>query len=90
MGEREIEEEINAYDGALAYLDQQLGILFNKLEEKGVLDRTIIIITADHGEEFGEHRVFDHGNSLYFPSVHVPLLIFFLSSPRTLRWTSLL
>jgi arylsulfatase A-like enzyme len=77
MGEQEIQEERNAYDGALAYLDQQLGFLFDELKKRGVLDQTIIIITSDHGEEFGEHGLFDHGNSLYLPSVHVPLLISF-------------
>ena len=39
------------------------------------IDRTIVIITADHVEEFGEHGVFTHGNSLYFPVIHVPLLV---------------
>ena len=40
-----------------------------------VLDRTIVIVTADHGEEFGEHDLFDHGESLYRPEIRVPLLI---------------
>lgn len=40
-----------------------------------MLERTIVIITSDHGEEFFEHELWDHGNSLYHPSVHVPLLV---------------
>jgi arylsulfatase A-like enzyme len=70
-----VEGEMAQYDGALAYLDQELGRLLEALQTRGVLDNTIIVITADHGEEFGEHGVFDHGNSLYRPAVHVPLLI---------------
>jgi len=70
-----IEREMAQYDGALAYLDHELGDLFRELERRGMLNNTIVIVTADHGEEFGEHGVFDHGNSLYRPAVHVPLLI---------------
>ncbi len=67
--------EIDQYDGALAYLDHELGRLFAELGRHGLLQNTVVVITADHGEEFGEHGVFDHGNSLYRPSVEVPLLI---------------
>ena len=48
----------------------------------GFGENTVLIITSDHGEEFGEHGIFDHGNSLYRPSVHVPLLIAFPSRVR--------
>jgi len=73
----EIQAEINAYDGCIAYLDDQLGKLFGELENHNLLTNTLIIITSDHGEEFFEHGVMDHGYSLYFQSLHVPLLIFF-------------
>jgi arylsulfatase A-like enzyme len=66
---------IAAYDGAIAYLDAQLNSLFVELERRGDLERTVVILTADHGEEFGEHRLFDHGHSLYAASVHVPLIL---------------
>jgi arylsulfatase A-like enzyme len=39
----------------------------------------VVVITSDHGEQFGEHGIFDHGNSLYLPVLHVPLLISFPS-----------
>lgn len=68
---------INAYDGSLAYLDDQIRILLQTMEESGLLDNTLVIITSDHGEEFGEHGVFDHGNSFYRQAVHVPLIIRF-------------
>ena len=42
---------------------------------------TLVIITSDHGEEFGEHGVFDHGYSLYLDEVHVPLVILAATAP---------
>jgi arylsulfatase A-like enzyme len=71
----EAEAAKGAYDGALAYLDSRLGALFAELERRGLLENTIVIVTADHGEEFGEHGVFYHGNSLYQTVARVPLII---------------
>jgi arylsulfatase A-like enzyme len=66
----------DAYDDCVANLDEQLGRLVDELERRAVLDRTWLIITADHGESFGEHaRVFLHGASLYQTELHVPLVI---------------
>jgi arylsulfatase A-like enzyme len=65
----------DAYDGCLAYLDDRLGELIDDLERRGVLDETLVIITADHGEGLGEHDLFDHGESLYRTEIRVPLLI---------------
>ena len=67
----------DSYDGAIASLDHHLGELLAELERRGVLANTLLIVTSDHGEEFGEHGVMEHGNSLYFPSLHVPLLVAF-------------
>jgi arylsulfatase A-like enzyme len=80
-GERLSEIEIrgmrDAYDGAISYEDMQLGVLFRELQRRGQLSNTLVVVTADHGEEFGEHGWFSHGNGLYLPSLHVPLLISF-------------
>lgn len=65
----------DAYDGAIAFLDAQLGVLFESLEQRGQLQNTAIIVTADHGEAFSEHGFLDHGASLYLPELHVPLII---------------
>jgi arylsulfatase A-like enzyme len=65
----------DAYESEIAHLDGELERLFARLAERGALDRTLVIITADHGEQFGEHGLLDHSNSLYRPLVHVPLLI---------------
>jgi arylsulfatase A-like enzyme len=66
-----------AYDGCIAYLDQQLGRLLQELRERGDLDNTLVIVTSDHGEEFGEHGEYLHGTSLYQQQTHVPLLLHF-------------
>jgi arylsulfatase A-like enzyme len=73
QGERAAEQQ--AYDGAIAYLDSQLGQLFAALDARDLTRRTLVIVTADHGELFGEHNLFSHGNSLYVPQLHVPLLL---------------
>ena len=65
----------DAYDGSIAYMDAQLGNLFRELDRRGLTQNTLIIVTSDHGEEFGENGVFWHGNSLYRPSVQIPLLM---------------
>ena len=73
---------IDTYDDCLAQLDREIGELFHQLESRGLRDNTIIIVTADHGEHFGEHGLFGHGLSLYQPEVHVPLLIFAPNAPK--------
>ncbi|MBI2835650.1 MAG: sulfatase, partial [Acidobacteria bacterium] len=72
---RQIDRELAAYDGAIAYLDAQLGRLLEALRRRALLDRTLVIVTADHGEEFGEHRFVGHGKSLYWLALHVPLMM---------------
>lgn len=64
------------YDGGIRYTDQILGDLFSALEETGFLDNAVVIITADHGEEFGEHGGVLHGGKLYEELLHVPLIVF--------------
>ena len=65
----------DCYDSCLGYLDEQLGELFDELKRRGVLDRTLVIVTSDHGEGLGEHDLFFHGESLYRTEIRVPLLI---------------
>jgi arylsulfatase A-like enzyme len=73
---------IDAYDASIAYLDRELGALFDALQQRGLLENTIIIVTSDHGEEFNEHGQMNHGNTLYMPSLHVPLIIAGRDIPR--------
>lgn len=65
----------DSYEGCIQYLDRQLGRLFAQLESRGELANTVVILTSDHGEEFGEHGFFGHGQQLYSQVLHVPLLI---------------
>lgn len=66
---------VDLYDGEVAYLDAALGRLLDALAERGELERTTILVTADHGEELFEHDRLGHGYSLYEELVHVPLLM---------------
>jgi arylsulfatase A-like enzyme len=75
LSPEEVQGEVDAYEGAIAYIDAELGRLLAALDTRGRLSRTLLIIRSDHGEEFGEHRVFGHGHSLYLPSIHVPLVV---------------
>ena len=65
----------DSYDDCLAYLDEQLGQIFDALEHRGLLEKTLVVVTADHGEGFGEHKLFGHGYSLYRTEINVPLVI---------------
>lgn len=71
----EIAQLKSGYDECLAYIDQQIGRIVEHLRSRGQLDDTLFIVTGDHGEQFGEHGLFSHGNSLYWPLLHVPFLV---------------
>lgn len=66
---------IDKYDSRIRYLDNAIGNLFAYLEENRILDNTLIIITADHGEEFLEHGSVGHPPKLYDELIHVPLIM---------------
>lgn len=68
---------LGLYDGEIAFMDAQIGRLVETLARLGVLDRSILILTADHGESFGEHQLMTHGNALYEEQVRVPLIVRF-------------
>ncbi len=64
-----------AYDNALTYTDSQMGELLQFLERSPQWSNTYVVITADHGEAFGEHHTYTHGWDLYREVVHVPLIV---------------
>jgi hypothetical protein len=68
-------EVIARYDSALRWVDDHLGRLFDALRERGILDRTLVVVSADHGEELWDHGSFFHGVSLYDEQLHVPLIM---------------
>ncbi len=65
---------IDRYDEEINYVDRQIDQLFKKLEELKLWERTIVILTSDHGEEFREHGKRFHSYNLYEEAVHVPLV----------------
>jgi choline-sulfatase len=64
------------YDGELAFVDHHLGRVLDALAKRSFADRTVIIVTSDHGEAFGEHGLYRHGFELWEELVRVPLLIY--------------
>lgn len=65
----------DSYESCIASLDRHIGLLFDELEGRGLIDNTLVVVTSDHGEHFNEHGFFGHGLSLYRHETHVPLLI---------------
>ncbi|MDX1393724.1 MAG: sulfatase-like hydrolase/transferase [Gemmatimonadota bacterium] len=63
------------YDGGIAYMDAEIRRFLLELDRDGRLENTLLVITSDHGEEFFEHGMLGHGDSLYWPALHVPLII---------------
>lgn len=66
---------LDLYDGSLACTDDQLGRLLAGLRERGLADRTVVVVVADHGEEFLEHGGIWHGKTLFQEVLHVPLVM---------------
>lgn len=62
------------YDGEVAWVDQALSTFFDGLQERGLLSRSVVVITSDHGEAFLEHRTWGHHLTVYGEEIDVPLL----------------
>jgi arylsulfatase A-like enzyme len=63
------------YDAEVEYTDGVVGGFLDHLRERGLFDDTAIVLTSDHGEEFGEHGLLGHGDSLYVEQLHVPFIV---------------
>jgi arylsulfatase A-like enzyme len=66
---------VSQYDGGIAYVDQQIGQIASWLKRRGTYENTMIIVTSDHGEAFGERKRVGHANSPYQNLLHVALLV---------------
>lgn len=73
--DRDKDYMIALYDGQAKYVDSCIKRIISTLKQKKILENTVIIITADHGEEFWDHKNFEHGHNLYNELIHVPLII---------------
>jgi arylsulfatase A-like enzyme len=74
-GEEDRQTVENRYDNALHYVDEQVGKLERFLARAGLLDDTLLVVTADHGEMFGDHGTVTHGKTLFEGESRVPLLV---------------
>lgn len=71
-----LREILSYYDAAIRHGDRELGPFFERLEQLGLMENTVIVLTSDHGEEFFEHGNCDHVRFVYEESVHVPLMVY--------------
>ncbi|HET7292558.1 MAG TPA: sulfatase [Vicinamibacteria bacterium] len=69
------QQVVDQYDTALANLDEELGRLFDRLEAEGLWDDALVVVTSDHGEFLGEHRLAEHSKDLYQEVLAVPLIV---------------
>jgi choline-sulfatase len=68
-------DPFDAYDAEVAVNDREIGRLYQRLVDLGLASRTLLIVTSDHGEAFGEHGQWGHGLSTYEEEIHVPLIV---------------
>jgi arylsulfatase A-like enzyme len=70
----QLQGEVDAYDGGIAYVDEQIDQLLTELGSRGLAENLLVVVTSDHGEAFGEHGLLQHTNSLYREVIHIPLI----------------
>ena len=75
LSEADIEHLRDHYDGGVLAADLQLGRFISELDEQGLLDNTVIILTSDHGEDLHDHGFFNHRAALRDSTTQVPLII---------------
>jgi arylsulfatase A-like enzyme len=74
--ERSLHHRVAHYDAAVRETDELIGKLIEQMRATGLLEETIVVVTSDHGESFGEHGYLQHGPRVDEPVMHVPLLIY--------------
>ncbi|MBI2880234.1 MAG: sulfatase [Candidatus Tectomicrobia bacterium] len=72
---RALQNEIARYDGALRFVDDQMGRILGKLKALGWLNRSMVVLTADHGEKFGAGGEYGHGGTLWEDLLRIPLIL---------------
>lgn len=75
MDPRDLAHLVGLYDGEIAYTDAYLGKILDDLDERGLLENTIVVITSDHGEAFFEHGQKGHQKDLFDEVLHVPFIV---------------
>jgi len=82
VNEDDIRHFIALYDGGIRYTDAMIGEFLTYLQNSGIMNQSLIIITSDHGEEFMEHGQFGHKQLHYRPMLQVPLIIHIPNYPK--------
>ncbi len=77
MPRRDLEHLIALYDGEIAWTDMHFGKIIDDLRSRGLLDSSVVIVTADHGTAFFEHGLKGHRNTLFDELIRVPLIVRF-------------
>ena len=72
---QDVQQVIRAYDSEIGYTDHHIGMVLDRLRDLDLFDDTLIILTADHGEGFGDHGTVGHDDMLYRELLDVPLLV---------------
>lgn len=75
LGPDDLARVLSLYDGEIRLVDEFVGRIVSSMRDLGLLDETVIVVTADHGEEFFEHGRAGHRNNLYDTTLRVPLVI---------------
>jgi len=78
----QLKNPVAIYDGSVNFIDKTIGNVVDFLQQKNLAGKTIIIITADHGEEFDEHGRIGHGHGVYQEVIRVPLIIVYPHGKR--------
>lgn len=74
-GRDDLNEMLSHYDAEIRYADEQIGRLLTRLESRGLYEEATIVLTGDHGEEFGEHGLYREHWSTHDGTQHVPLIV---------------
>jgi arylsulfatase A-like enzyme len=74
MRSQDREALVSLYDGEVLAVDDLVGGIWDEIRARGLADRTLLVITADHGDEFGEHGDYGHGHTVYQDITWVPLI----------------
>ena len=72
---RDVDHLLALYDGEVRYTDATIAEMLRVLDDAGLVDDTLVVVTSDHGEEFREHGGKTHHRAVYMESVHVPLIV---------------
>ena len=83
----DVQKDLSLYDGEIRFADMKIGELFDELRSRDLYDDALIIVVADHGEQFRERGYYGHGGGLYAEETHIPLIMKNGDSPHAVRET---